>query len=210
MSSDARLDALVVSALAGDVDALVKALEEIAPRIRARISPKIPAAYQSMVDADDVMQVTYGEAYSKIRRFRAGDGDAFASWIATLAENNLIDALRSLDAAKRPGPKRRAEKPRMAEDSMAALVDLLAVTATTPSIVAMRGEAGNILVQSIEKLSPEYGTVITLYDLQGMPAAEVAKRLGKSEGAMYMLRARAHDRLREFLGKESRFFSTPS
>ncbi len=210
MSSDAQLDALVVSALAGDVDALVKALEAIAPRIRARISPKIPAAYQSMIDADDVMQVTYGEAYSKIRRFRAGDADAFASWIATLAENNLIDALRSMDAAKRPGPRRRIEKPGMAEDSMAALVDLLGVTATTPSIVAMRGEAGNILMQSINKLSPDYAAVIQLYDIQGMSAAEVALRIGKSEGAMYMLRSRAHERLREFLGKESRFFSTPS
>lgn len=210
MSSDPRLDALVANALDGDVEALMAVLEEIAPRIRARITPKIPAAYQSMIEPDDVMQVTYGEAYSKIRRFRAGDADAFASWIATLAENNLIDALRALDAAKRPGPKHRVEKPKMAEDSMAALVDLLGVTSTTPSIVAMRGEAGNILVQTIEKLSPEYAAVIRLYDLDGMPAAEVARRIGKSEGAMYMLRARAHERLREFLGKESRFFSTPS
>jgi len=209
MSSDPDLDARVASALEGNVDALMAVLETLAPRIRARIAGKIPPAYQSVLEIDDVMQVTYSEAYTKLRRFRAGDADAFASWIATLAENNLIDALRSLDAAKRPGPRKRVDKPRVAEDSMAALVDLLGVTSTTPSIVAMRGEAGGILLQSIDKLSPEYAAVIRLYDLDGLSASEVAQRIGKSEGAMYMLRARAHERLKEFLGKESRFFSTP-
>ncbi len=59
----------------------------------------------------------------------------------------------------------------------------------------------------LAKLPPDYATVIRLYDLQGKPIAEVAADLGRSEGAVYMLRARTHDRLRELLPGESKFFS---
>jgi DNA-directed RNA polymerase specialized sigma24 family protein len=36
---------------------------------------------------------------------------------------------------------------------------------------------------------------------------EVAKGLGRSKGAVHMLRARAYDRLKELLGSTSLFFS---
>jgi len=94
------------------------------------------------------------------------------------------------------------------EDSMAALVDVLGITDTTPSMVAMRGEAGNILVRAIDELPGDYARVIKLYDLQGLSPSQVAAELKRSEGAVFMLRARAHDRLKEILGPSARFFSS--
>jgi hypothetical protein len=38
--------------------------------------------------------------------------------------------------------------------------------------------------------------------------SELAAEMKRSEGAAYMLRARAHDRLKEILGSDSKFFST--
>ena len=52
--------------------------------------------------------------------------------------------------------------------------------------------------------------MIRLYDLEGRPIAEVAAEMGRSSGAVHMLRARAHDRLRELLGPESAFFTNPA
>ena len=46
-----------------------------------------------------------------------------------------------------------------------------------------------------------------LYDLECQPPQQVAEALGRSVGAVHMLRARAHDRLRELLGSASKFFS---
>ena len=43
-----------------------------------------------------------------------------------------------------------------------------------------------------------------MYDLMGKPVAEVAAALGRSEGAVYLLRVRAHRRLADILGAKSR------
>jgi len=55
-------------------------------------------------------------------------------------------------------------------------------------------------------LPPDYEKVVRLYDLQCKSAVEVAAELGRSEGAVYMLRARAHERLKQELGSSSQFF----
>jgi RNA polymerase sigma factor (sigma-70 family) len=81
------------------------------------------------------------------------------------------------------------------------------MTTTTPSRQAARREAVEILERTLAKLPTDYAKVVRLYDLECRPIAEVARELGRSEGAVYMLRARAHEWLRETMGTESQFFS---
>ncbi len=45
-----------------------------------------------------------------------------------------------------------------------------------------------------------------MYDLEGRSVEDVAGALGRTPGAAYMLRARAHRWLREILGRSSDFF----
>jgi RNA polymerase sigma factor (sigma-70 family) len=97
-----------------------------------------------------------------------------------------------------------------ADDSALALIELMGGTSHTPSRSVARGEARKALDQALGAIPTEYERVIRLYDLKGKSAAEVGAEMGRSEGAVYMLRARAHERLREALGPGSRFFSTPA
>ena len=60
---------------------------------------------------------------------------------------------------------------------------------------------------ALAKLLPSYAKVVRRCGVEGRAVAEVAAELGRSSGAVYMLRARALDRLRELLGSESRYFS---
>ena len=60
---------------------------------------------------------------------------------------------------------------------------------------------------ALGSLPGDYEKVVRMYDLEGRPIGEVAAELGRSEGAVYMLRARAHDRLREQMGPASKFFT---
>ncbi len=62
MTSDQELERLLGLAQSGDRKALVGLLEACAPKVRARIEPKIGAALRSSLDVDDVMQVTFLEA----------------------------------------------------------------------------------------------------------------------------------------------------
>lgn len=205
---------LVARAGAGDQGALVALLGEYGPRVRARLAGKISSTWQSVLDADDVMQVTYLEAFLRIDRFVTGGegtdaGGAFQAWLAQIAENNLRDAIRHLGRDKRPNPRRRVRAP-AGEDSFVALVELLGVTTTTPSRQAGRAEIVTFLQAALDKLPPDYAKAVRLYDLEGCSSADAAKELGRSPGAFFMLLARARDRLRETLGTESMFFSTPA
>ncbi|MBU6413078.1 MAG: sigma-70 family RNA polymerase sigma factor [Planctomycetes bacterium] len=199
---------LLMRARAGDIESLVTLLEVVGHDVRLRVASKVNPAWRALLDEDDVMQTTYLEAVTRFDRFTSGGAREFAAWLARLAENNLIDGIRALEAAKRPDPSKRVSGKRSAEDSMSSLVTVLGVTLTTPSTHAARGEADDFIAKALEVLPEDYRRVIQLYDLGGKSATEVAAELKRSEGAIYMLRARAHEQLRDVLGRESRFFST--
>lgn len=200
---------LLRDSLNGDRSALVKLLEQLGPITRSRIEHKITPPWNAMLEADDVMQVTYMEVVTRLSTFKSGGAAGFLAWINRMAENNLIDAIRALESSRRPGPSKRVT-PISPEDSSDMFLQLIGGTSATPSRDAAQGEAGRIIEGALRQLPPDYEKVVRLYDLEGKSITEVASALGRSEGATWMLRARAHDRLRENLGGQDRFFSTPA
>ena len=68
------------------------------------LAADIDKQWRSVLDIEDVMQVTYMEAILQIRQFSRGGVDGFRAWLTRLAENNLIDAVRGLEAAKQRTP----------------------------------------------------------------------------------------------------------
>ncbi|MCC6427844.1 MAG: sigma-70 family RNA polymerase sigma factor [Phycisphaerales bacterium] len=205
----AEHEELLAKALKGDKPSLVKLLEQLGPITRAKIEHKITAPWNAMLDADDVMQVTYMEVVTRLSTFRSGGAGGFLAWVTRMAENNLIDAVRALESTRRPGPSKRVT-PISTEDSSDIFLQLIGITSATPSRDAAKDEAGRYLEAALRGLPPDYEKVVRLYDLEGKSIGEVAAALGRSEGATWMLRARAHDRLRAAMGGEDRFFSTPA
>lgn len=203
-------ESLVVGATGGDEESLCALLGHYGPIVRDRLKPKIGPQWRTAVDEDDVMQVTYLEAFLLIGQFKFRGPGSFLAWLSQVAENNLRDALRGLQAAKRPNPKRRVQVSRhAAESSFVALVELLGATDSTPSRAAARDESEQMIEQTLSALPPDYERVVRLYDLECRSAQEVAEQLGRSTGAIYMLRARAHERMRSDLGNASQFFTDP-
>ncbi|GJQ28207.1 MAG: RNA polymerase sigma factor RpoE [Phycisphaerae bacterium] len=197
---------LLTKATTGDQAAMAELLRRHGPVVRARLASKMSTVWQSALDVDDVMQVTYLEAFMRITSFQPRHEGSFLAWVSLIAENNLRDAIKELERQKRPNPRNRVQAT-AGQDSYVALVEMLGATMTTPSIQAARGELVGALDQALAKLPPDYAKVIRLYDLEGRDANEVAKEVGRSPGAVYMLLARAHDRLKDVLGSESRFFT---
>lgn len=189
--------------MAGETDALSDLLREYAPRLRESLS--IDRRWQSTLDVEDVLQVTFLEAFLKVGTFAPGGPNAFFGWLRRIAENNLRDAIKGLEAGKRPPPGVSLNTP-VGDESVVALLDYLGVS-TTPSRTAAVGEMQSAMEAALASLPPDYAAVIREYDLKGRDIAEVAATLGRTTGAIHMLRARAHDRLRESLGPESNFFS---
>lgn len=200
---------LVNAAIAGDEDALTRLLGAFGHTVRERLKGKIGQQWRASLDEDDVMQVTYLEAFLLIGQFKPRGVGSFTAWLTQVAENNLRDALRGLQAAKRPNPRNRVQVSGVNQESFVALVEMLGSASTTPSRVAAADESVRLLEHALGTLPPDYERVVRMYDLEGLSAQEVGEQLGRSSGAIYMLRARAHERLKKLLGSESRFFSDP-
>ncbi len=195
---------LLTKAIAGDADALGRLLECHGPQVRQQL--RVHRKWQSVLSADDVIQVTYLEAFLRIGHFTPHGEKSFRGWLRRIAENNLRDAIKELERVKRPQPQKRVEVP-AGEDSTIALIELLGGTVTTPSRVAARREACHLMEKAIRSLPEDYQRVVQEHDLQGRSASDVASSMGRSRGAVFMLLARAHDRLKEALGSESKFFT---
>ncbi len=199
----AKSDSSVIArAVEGDRDALTTLLRKYGPRLRQHL--RISRTWRSWLDAEDVLQVTYLEAFLRIKQLISREPAAFAGWLRTIAENNLRDAIRELGRGKRANPRRRVRPPTFDESSVM-LLEKVARTSMTASRIAAGKEAQEALGQAVAQLPQTYRKVVELYDLEGKSPAEVSRALGRSAGAIHMLRARAHDRLREILGSESEF-----
>jgi RNA polymerase sigma factor (sigma-70 family) len=91
-------------------------------------------------------------------------------------------------------------------DSCRGLVELVAGD-DSPIRAAGQSETERLLELALRQLPDDYQRVLRLYDLEGLTGPEVARRMGRSHGAVKMLVARARDRLGELLGSGSKFFS---
>ncbi len=196
-------DDLVRKAIAGD--GLAKLLELYGPSVRQDVVKRIPRRWRALLSDDDVMQQTYVDAFQSIGRFLPQGDGSFARWLDTLARCNLRDAIKMLEAQKRGGGRRRVDL-RATDQSVATLLEELAGMGSTPSQHVAKVEAIVDLEGAIRALPLTYRSVVRLYDIECKPIDEVAEALGRSPGAVYMLRSRAHDRLRETLGRTSKYF----
>lgn len=204
---------LIHRATAGDASALSDLLARSSAELRRRLQGSIATHWRSVLDDDDIMQVTFLEAFLQIRRFTPTkperDGAAmegFLAWLTAIAKNNLRDAVRGLERDKRPDPRKRVVAGAGVETHVS-LVEMLGVHSATPSRLAAAHEIAAAVESGLEQLPSDYARVLRLYDLQGHSIEQVCEELGRRSGAVYMLRARAHDRLREILGSSSNFFS---
>ena len=199
-------DELVGRAIAGDDVALSELLQEAAPGLHGEFSRQIGDRYRSLVDADDIVQITCLEAFLRIRSFQPVGSGAFFAWLRRIAANNLRDAIKELERDKRPPPGRRAEVG-PGDASYVALVDQLAATTTTPSRICGGKELREGVEAGLRQLPADYERVLRLFELEGLSGQEVAERLGRGQGAVRMLLARARERLAEILSGSPQFAS---
>jgi RNA polymerase sigma factor (sigma-70 family) len=185
-------------------DDLTALLETHGPLVRERL--KISRTWRGAIELDDVMQVTFLEAFLHIDQFTSnGDEDAFGRWLLRIAQNNVRDAIKGLERAKRKPDGRRVESMHAVEDDSFCLE--IAADSTSPSGRAARSEFGQELKEALQALPVDYRSVVERCDLDGLSIPHAANMLGRTPASIYMLRARAHDRLRDILGAGSRFFT---
>ena len=191
-------------AIHGDDSALCELLRRLDADIRYHIAMTIGKRNRHIIEVEDVVQVTYLEAFLRIRRLQHSGEKAFRSWLWEVAGNNVRDALRAVDAGRRPPPNMRIARENP-DDSYVDLLMQLGGTHSTPSKLVAREEARRIMNEAINRLPTDYATVVRLCDLEGNTAAQAGAVMRRSPAAVRMLRARAHERLANIVGSSVSF-----
>jgi RNA polymerase sigma factor (sigma-70 family) len=177
-----------------------------AAELKTGLDGAIPREWQSMLSVEDVLQQAFMHVFLNISKFKSMGTGSFSAWVGTIAKNTLAEAVRALRAQKRGGSRKRVSEVDN-DESYSMLFDQIAASNVTPSWCAAKQEACLALQEAIEQLPELSRKVVIMYDIEGRPAEEVASALGRSLGAMYMIRARAHDRLADLLGSGSDFIT---
>jgi RNA polymerase sigma-70 factor (ECF subfamily) len=146
-------------------------------------------------DAEDVVQEVFLGAIKSIGNFRRdGPTSCFRAWLLGVANNKLKDYREH--RAKHP-PAEGGSAAREKFDQVAAPSDGLSVD---DDAAAKAGLVQRALELIKEKFKGEDGTWTAFwrFEIEGKPAAEIAKELGKTPGAVHVAVCRVRKLLREY------------
>ena len=192
---------LVERAVAGDQAALERLLIRHHGALAAQLRPRLPEALRATIAVEDVLQEAYVLVFERISTFQPRGIRAFGSWLATIADHCLTDAIRAELAAKRGGGFNRMDvSPRTATGSVVEWLDRLAVHLRTPSQSAQEREALLRVQSAMADLNEDYREALRLRYLEGLSVADAADRMGRTEGAVCLLCHRGLKRMQEALG----------
>ena len=178
---------LVARTQAGDA----RAFDELVVKYSPRLYGLVYNMTSNHEDANDLLQDVFAKAYRSINGFRGKS--SFYTWIHSIAVNMTINFL-----------KKRGRRFQMSLDDVDLNIqndkEFIELTATSsPVREADLSELQQKLNEALLKLSPEHRAVVTMFDIQGMPHAEISKILGVSEGTIRSRLFYAHRQLQSYL-----------
>jgi RNA polymerase sigma-70 factor (ECF subfamily) len=121
------------------------------------------------------------------------------SWLCQIAEQRIIDAHRRFFGSQKRAADREVALDAPAGPDMAGLIDLLVVSMTTPSQALSRDQRELRLMQALAGLPEEQREALKLRYVDALPSKEIARRLGKTDGAVRVLLTRSLHRLQQIL-----------
>ena len=209
MSAQGRLDPeqLLADACSGRTESLGRVLElnraDLALLARAQIGLQL----QGRVDASDLVQQTFLDACRDFRHFRGTSHREWVAWLRKILFYNLARVVQRQVAAKKRSTRREVSLNQrvsaMERSSGANQIETALVSRwCSPSSQARRREGNACLANQLARLPADYRDVLVLRNLEGLPFPEVARRMGRSAGAVRILWVRAVDQLRRLLPAE--------
>jgi RNA polymerase sigma factor (sigma-70 family) len=179
-----RFTVVLEDARRGEPDAVEALYRDLAPSVLGYLRG------QGAGEPEDLTSEVFEGVFRGLPRFR-GEEAGFRSWVFTIAHRRLLDERR-----------RRRRRPEVAMDPVDP-VDL----ADRGPICDAEGEAlGRLgsrwVLEVLGKLTEGQRSVVLLRVLADLPVAEVARVLGRSEGAVKNLLQRGVSRLADEIARQ--------
>lgn len=185
-SPDADLD-LYTRARGGDTHAF----DELIEKYNRKLYGLIYHMTSNNDDTNDLLQDVFAKAYRSLDKFQGKS--SFYTWIYSISVNMTLNFLKkrkrrmsySLDEVD-TGIQ---NDPSMVDTNYAA----------NPRHQTNVNEIQKRLNEAMQRLSEHHRTVVTMFDIQGLPHAEISKILEVSEGTVRSRLHYAHQQLQTYL-----------
>ncbi|HZL99193.1 MAG TPA: RNA polymerase sigma factor, partial [Planctomycetota bacterium] len=144
-------------------------LERHLPELRAYLRRRARGLLAARESASDLAQSVCREVITHVDRFEHGAEESFRAWLYRTAERKLVSRYRYYTATKRDGAASEA---------------CLGPAPATPSRHAAAREELAAAEAALARLDAPYREAILLSRVEGLSHAEIARRMGRSEGAV--------------------------
>jgi RNA polymerase sigma-70 factor (ECF subfamily) len=196
---------LLILARQANGEALGDLLELYRDYLGVLARAQLGARLHGVVNPSDLVQQTFLEACRDFGQFEGTTTAQWRAWLRRILAHNIAAVVeRHLQARKRDVRRQVSLGPRPAApgDSAAGPGVAPASPGSSPSAQAQRHEATTMLADRLDRLPSSHREVLRLRNLEGLAFEEVARRMGRTPGAVRILWVRALDRLRLLLKEE--------
>ena len=183
---------MVMARTTGDSEFQVR-LEQLRQTLQKWATVQMPVWLRSRLDPADLVQLTLVDTLKNGEIYKTRSDQELLNYLRRVLTNNLIDAVRKF------GKGRSDVSPDVLADTSRRMCDWLAAPDTSPSDRLSRNERYDRLAAGLAKLPDTQRIVVEMRYFQNARLAEIARILGKSEGAVAALLHRAISTLREDL-----------
>jgi RNA polymerase sigma factor (sigma-70 family) len=178
---------LVQRAREGDTRAFDALVEKYTPKLYGLVYHMT----SNREDTRDVLQEVFSKAYRALKRFRGKS--TFYTWIYSIATNMTLNFLKKRN-------RRRAMSLDDIDLSIETDPDFIEATSKSDPVREVGiSELQRSLNAAMMKLSEDHRAVVTMFDIQGMPHAQISRILGVSEGTVRSRLFYAHRQLQAYL-----------
>lgn len=159
---------------------------------QAQLDPRL----QVKVDASDLVQQTFLQAYQALGQFRGQTEAELAAWLRQILARNLAHAARDFGRDRRDLDRERALAVSL-DDSSSRLQCWLADDQSSPSDKADRNEQVVRLADALSALPDAQREALVLHYWHDWSAPEIARHLGRTTTAVAGLLKRGLQQLRQ-------------
>jgi RNA polymerase sigma-70 factor (ECF subfamily) len=178
----------------GDALALGQLLESLRPYVLVLARSLGSCQLGARLDQSDIAQDALLEVHRSFRGFAGENLAEFVAWMRKIVVRCAGHSVRvHLGTGKRS----------VSREQSGVDLDALADSGSTPSAEAIRHEHAALMAEALTRLPEEMQQVLLGRLVDGLPHAELAKRLDKSEVAVRVLFSRAVRHLREECRQDS-------
>jgi RNA polymerase sigma-70 factor, ECF subfamily len=197
-ASGSDLSRLIDRARRDEPGALDRLLASYRNYLRLLARTGLDASLQGKADPSDLVQDALLKASQRFDQFRGASDAELAGWLRQILARCLADFVRRYRTGGRHAGREQSLE-QLVDRSSQAMERVLATDGTSPSASAQRRDLGVVLSDALAQLGEDQREVIVLHHLEGHDWDEVARRMGRTVGAVRMLWARALKQLRPLI-----------